>query len=240
MISLDMPISPGRLAERIFYFFYDNGLLAGRRYFIEAGAADGRDQSNTWALAQLGWRGLLIEASAAAAEICVQNRPESTVVHAALISQDYTEKTVELIHHPDHFLCNHIASTTTKENDYSFTASEPSPTRTLESILKEQIFEQIYFFSLDVEGYEFNVLDGLNLEWYRPIFLLVESAKLGALTEYLEKPGYELIASMTPHDHLFGRQSYRPAGLTWIVRSPQELPVAEEGSKGEVILDFLR
>jgi hypothetical protein len=46
--------------------------------------------------------------------------------------------------------------------------------RTLESVITESGFNQIDFLSLDVEGYEIEVLRGMNIERYRPNYMMIE------------------------------------------------------------------
>ena len=55
------------------------------RYFVEVGAADGIDLSNTYALeTHLGWRGLCLEASPSSLILLHANRPACTVVDAVV------------------------------------------------------------------------------------------------------------------------------------------------------------
>lgn len=55
------------------------------RYFVEVGAADGIDLSNTYALeTHLGWRGLCLEASPSSLALLRTNRPACTVVDAVV------------------------------------------------------------------------------------------------------------------------------------------------------------
>jgi len=55
------------------------------RYFVEVGAADGIDLSNTYALeTHLGWRGLCLEASPSSLVLLRTNRPACTVVDAVV------------------------------------------------------------------------------------------------------------------------------------------------------------
>ena len=51
---------------------------------------------------------------------------------------------------------------------------ENIPTKTLTSVLDEVSPPNIDFMSLDVEGYELKVLQGLNFEKYKPKLIVVE------------------------------------------------------------------
>src|SRR5919198_879458 len=70
-----------------------------RGIFVELGAFDGLNQSNTaWLEAKRGWRGILIEPIPEAYEQCVRNRPRATVVNCACVSDDYSDPTVEMVY----------------------------------------------------------------------------------------------------------------------------------------------
>jgi hypothetical protein len=60
----------------------------------------------------------------------------------------------------------------------------------------------IDFLSLDVEGFELNVLKGLDLRRYRPRFLLVE-ARFRAEIDLFLLPRYEVVAELSEHDVLY-------------------------------------
>ena len=52
-------------------------------YFIEVGAYDGVQLSNTYFLEQMGWHGLLIEPIESLCQQADQNRRRSKAIHAA-------------------------------------------------------------------------------------------------------------------------------------------------------------
>jgi FkbM family methyltransferase len=59
------------------------------------------------------------------------------------------------------------------------------PARTLTSILDECQVNEIDFFSLDVEGFELNVLKGLDFNKYRPKYMLIEARFKEEIEEYI-------------------------------------------------------
>jgi FkbM family methyltransferase len=187
-------------------------------FFIEAGANDGFTQSNTYRLERtLGWTGLLIEAIPELFERCRQERRASTVRHCALVADDYDDSTVEI-----HFanlmstisdarktpeaLASHIGEGL-RVQGLDATYSTKVPARTLTSVLDEVApGRAIDFFSLDVEGYELNVLRGLDFERYAPRYLLVEATYFEEVNSYLLKQ-YEPIDQLSHHDYLYHRRS---------------------------------
>lgn len=77
------------------------------------------------------------------------------------------------------------------------------PTITLTSILYEfPNLSKIDFLSLDVEGYELNVLKGLDLDKYMPTYILVEANFFDEVHNYLESR-YKIVDQFSPHDFLY-------------------------------------
>lgn len=164
-------------------------------FFIEAGANDGLSQSNTRYFEQYkGWKGLLIEAIPDLANKCKKNRPKSIVENYALVSNDYLLDNIEI-----HY-CNlmsviendvvninkHIQEGQKlfpKENTHPINV----PAITLDKLLEKHKIQTIDLLSLDVEGYEINVLKGLDLEKYRPKFLLIEVRDVEAIENLINK-----------------------------------------------------
>ena len=153
-------------------------------FFIEVGANDGYSESNTYYLERiLGWQGVLVEGIPELYERCRRQRRKAHVYNCALVEKDYAEPTVQM--HFAHLMsvvegsrqdseaeAKHISKgIRVYKLDESYIVKVPA--RTLESILDELPHPlKIDFFSLDVEGYELNVLKGLNLEKYRPKYIL--------------------------------------------------------------------
>ena len=64
----------------------------------------------------------------------------------------------------------------------------------------------IWAASLDVEGFELEVLKGLNLDRHRPQYILIETVDLEAVKTTLGTD-YEMQAQWSHHDYLFERKS---------------------------------
>jgi len=73
---------------------------------------------------------------------------------------------------------------------------------TLESILDSVNASTIDFLSLDTEGYEYDILCGLNLNKYRPKYMLIEvySSDYIKLTQFLKENNYNLVANITNYN----------------------------------------
>ncbi|MBC6478362.1 MAG: FkbM family methyltransferase [Hormoscilla sp. GM7CHS1pb] len=152
--------------------------LPNRGFFIEAGAYDGFNHSNTYYLERLkGWRGILIEPIPELYRECVRERPHSICLNYALVSDDYLEATIEMNFMDAMTIVAGARRDDTEELEilckkYKIDSYQVYvPTRTLTSILDEKNVKKIDLLSLDVESYELNVLKGLDFDKYRPKYV---------------------------------------------------------------------
>ena len=76
------------------------------------------------------------------------------------------------------------------------------PARTLTSVLDEAAAGRVDFLSLDVEGYELQALNGLDIERFRPRHILVE-ARFREEVERRLSPYYDALDELTHHDVLY-------------------------------------
>jgi FkbM family methyltransferase len=186
--------------------------------FIEAGANDGLSQSNTWHLEKrLGWSGLLVEPIPHVARLCRQFR-EAAVESCALgsVEQDGHDivlhfgslmtaaEGADVAHMDGGDVVSHAAAgaSWTGEKAYSFTA----PVRTISGLLDQHGITQVDLFSLDVEGFEIHVLNGVDFDRHRIDHLLIETSNLSAVCSTLGER-YEMIEQMSDHDYFFRRRS---------------------------------
>ena len=183
-------------------------------FFVEAGANDGVSQSNTAYFERYqDWRGILVEPIPQLAERCRVNRPKAIVEQCALVSSDSEEDTVEMTY------CNLMSLVSgargSKDADQAHldagrrflepdeeTCSVRVPARTLSSALTQHGVECIDLLSLDVEGFEADVLRGLDFGRYAPRHILVEVNDPASVEEVLGCR-YELVTQLSHHDRLY-------------------------------------
>lgn len=130
-------------------------------FFCEVGANDGRSFSNTYELANKGWKGLYIEPVEAYANNCREAHKDNNIAV---------------------FQCacsNHIGKLTLYEGDNIFSANESIvkgkpltvPCYTLDSLL----YEAPDLLVIDVEFHEKEVLEGFSLERWSPKMVIIEA-----------------------------------------------------------------
>lgn len=158
--------SYGDLVAKIRKYCPDPGV------FVEAGAVDGFFESNTYELERFhGWRGLLVEPVPEMCARIASTRPRAIAVNCALVSDPAARPFVE------------VAAAHAFSRVIDGAAPDPEapagplvrvPTRSLSALLDEHGLGRIDLLSLDVEGYEIEVLRGLDLTRHKPRFMVVE------------------------------------------------------------------
>ena len=184
-------------------------------FFIEAGANNGFSQSNTYYLEQLrGWRGILVEGIPELYEQCVLERPRSQVFNCALVDNEFTDRITMKYANLMSIVEGALKSKDADREHISIgqkvqqnleTYEIQVPARTLTSILDECKVEEIDLFSLDVEGFELNVLKGLDFNKYRPNYMLIEARFKEEIDEYISDL-YIQVDRFSYHDFLYQRR----------------------------------
>lgn len=175
-----------------------------RGTFVELGAFDGLNQSNTaWLEANRGWRGILVEAIPEAYEQCVRNRPLATVVNCACVSDDYSAPTVEMVYAGLMSIVRGARSSDEADEAWVSLGEELQQlerytcevrARTLSAVLDEHRLGCVDLLSVDVEGYEADVLRGFDLGRFAPRHIVVEESRGGEVDRYLTARGYRRVA----------------------------------------------
>lgn len=174
------------------YLNYRNG------FYIECGAFDGVNQSNTWFFEKvLNWHGILIEPNPKYFKKLLKYRSKRNFFFNEIITSENNCDELLLI----------------DNNFYSKITSQKTMSKNLISIRKNTLFQilkskdllsqQIDFFSLDVEGYEFEVIKGLGISIQNVKLFVIETDNFEKINEYLKTKRFKYMEKLSEHDYLF-------------------------------------
>ena len=165
--------------------------FGGRKgYFVEVGANDPRERSQTWHLEQAGWTGVLVEPQPDLAAALKRAR-SGKVFEAACSTPENSGRMLPL----------HVAGPLSSLDRHTMApGASPEkviavPVRTLDSILEEAGTPGSFdFLSIDVEGHEIEVLRGFDIVRWQPQLILIED-HVSDLSKhrYLGRAGYRII-----------------------------------------------
>lgn len=180
--------------------------------FVEAGGFDGQNYSNTYQLAELGWRGLVIEPNKEAYEANKALRKKRghkvTVLNYAVSDYNgtatlYVGSTLSTISKNMRDVYNTIAWAGT--SGLSNGVEQQCKVATLDKLLrKTRWWKEFDLLSLDVEGSELAALMGFPIGFWAPTMCLIEThamaeepelkAMAAGVHEYMDFWGYRLVS----------------------------------------------
>lgn len=176
-----------------------------RGFYVDVGTADGRAASNTFHLEKMqGWHGVLVEPIM---HLYFQTRKirdleKNHIFNCACVDFDYKESLIEFYYSG----LMTIATSGTSKNDARKWAESGarflgagediqktwSLARTLDSILVESNApNNIDFLTIDVEGFEYQVLKGIDFERFTFDYLLIETVENSPSCNLLNDLGYK-------------------------------------------------
>ena len=185
--------------------------------FIEVGGNDGKTQSNTYFLEKIkNWDGILVEGIPELYEKCKKERKKSSVYNYALVGKDFDDDYIEMEYAN---LMSIVSKTTLNKREQikkglecqnikeSYTVKVP--TITLQELLDKEKIKKIDLFSLDVEGFELEVLKGVDFDKMEINYILIEIQQENYKKEIERYLGekYSLIEKLTVHDYLYKKNN---------------------------------
>lgn len=198
IVRLQVYYSFSEFAEDLIITYFSPG-VKGR--YVDVGCNEPLKFSNTFSLYLNGWRGINIDANRQLIEKCKRMRKKDISICAA-VSDSERETTF--------YRAKNSLISTIDENYYSdggewwdtnLETKETVITQRLTTILDEYWVagESIDLLSVDVEGHDLNVLQGLDFSKYRPRIIAVECRGMENINEnkihqFLLSKAYEIKA----------------------------------------------
>lgn len=176
--------------------------------FVEIGAFNGYNWSNTWPLAEAGWRGLMVEPNPEFFEQCVETHLDHDgVVVVQCCIGSHSAKDVKL------YLGGSISTIVPKRVDIYSEIEWSSHIgmstdnfilcnmKTLDELLDEASWPQGFeLLVIDVEGAEPDVMAGFDLGYWHPSMVIIELNETA--------PDERLSANAAPIGELFAGHGY--------------------------------
>jgi FkbM family methyltransferase len=172
--------------------------------FVDVGAYDGYSFSNTWGLAQAGWRGILYEPVPVIYQACAnlyKDNPKVICVNKAVGL--YDTKAFIWLHGAVSSMDTFTVSQGRPDTIYDQDEYIEVPMVALDyDLLSHGLPEPINIdvMSIDVEGYELEVLGGFTLSVWEPKMVIIEAHELNiwptlarhapAINDVFQKAGY--------------------------------------------------
>ena len=142
-------------------------------FYVDVGAQDPVIDSVSLAFYEHGWRGVHIEPTLHYADKLRQQRPDETVVQAAVGA---TAGTITFFEIADTGLSTGDAEIAKRHGEQGFAVRETTvPCLTLTQALEPYLHRQIHWMKIDTEGFERQIVQGWDGEKIRPWVVVVES-----------------------------------------------------------------
>jgi FkbM family methyltransferase len=160
------------MLQRVF-----SDVAAGR--FLDVGASTPITDSNTYALYRKGWRGVAIE-PLPFQEMWARDRPLDVLLSAAAGAQP-GRLTLQVFDEANQISSgNQQAVDLWRQHGYQPSRSIDVPVLTLDDVIETHLAGQpLHLVSIDVEGMEAAVLQGLDLRRHRPWVIVLEAVHPG-------------------------------------------------------------
>ena len=195
------------LKHRIFYSNWGLDILADHFFqkkkfgvYIDIGCHHPFSNNNTYRLYKRGWTGINIDLDFNSIDLFNFFRKKDFNINTAISSKN-EETDLYFFHNRS------AVNTLSKDSGVKAKKIKKIKTQTLNDIIENSPFKdtQINYVSIDVEGHELNVLNGFDINKYKPELIIIEFIDINIKEYYLNKIdniiSSEIYNFMTNHDY---------------------------------------
>ncbi|MEM6517336.1 MAG: FkbM family methyltransferase [Bacteroidota bacterium] len=219
--------------------------LLGRKkqgLVVEVGAFDGKHLSNSLSLEQIGWKSLNIEPNPRIFDYLKKNRPNSININMAIVG-DEDVKEIDFFSEEIGVLSGCAYDEEDVKLRYKnrgLTYKEPKKisvkATTLNRLFKESDMRHIDALSIDVEGFEMEVLNGLDLDEFKVELFIIEanadSDKKQILDYFKNREEYMYVGSNRQNLFIILKDSLKKTNVRHLelkkyIKAKQEHPISD-------------
>jgi FkbM family methyltransferase len=217
IISIYLNLIHKKIISKKYFYSYGgidsvvNNIFRNQKngFYVDVGAQHPIKNNNTYLLHKKGWEGVNIDLDQKNINLFNVSRKNDCNICAAISS---LEKDANLYYYHEGSPINTLSKEIADRQKAIIKETRTIKTKTLTSILENSKFKnkEIDFLSIDVEGVELEVLQGLNLNIYKPKIIVVELLDLDSkkleiknlninnvinseIYKYIEKNNYTMI-----------------------------------------------
>tara|TARA_B110000971_G_C19938882_1_gene467763 strand:+ start:451 stop:1167 length:717 start_codon:yes stop_codon:yes gene_type:complete len=217
IISIYLNLIHKKIISKKYFYSYGgidsvvNNIFKNQKngFYVDVGAQHPIKNNNTYLLHKKGWEGVNIDLDQKNINLFNVSRKKDCNICAAISS---LEKDANLYYYHEGSPINTLSREIADRQKAIIKETRAIRTKTLTSILENSKFKnkEIDFLSIDVEGVELEVLQGLNLNIYKPKIIVVELLDLDSkkleiknlninnvinseIYKYIEKNNYTMI-----------------------------------------------
>ena len=217
LISIYLNLIHKKIISKQYFYSYGgidsvvNDIFKNQKngFYVDVGAQHPIKNNNTYLLHKKGWEGINIDLDQKNINLFNVSRKNDCNICAAISS---LEKDANLYYYHEGSPINTLSREVADRQKAIIKETRAIRTKTLTSILENSKFKnkEIDFLSIDVEGVELEVLQGLNLNIYKPKIIVVELLDLDSkkleiknlninnvinseIYKYIEKNNYTMI-----------------------------------------------
>lgn len=185
IVNLGCDCPPSKFESGSYYSqFYEDYILAyvfqdyKTGFYVDVGANDPNQDSVTEYFYNRGWRGVNIEPIPEEFKKIVQARPRDSNYNVGISNAEATLTFYQAPGGRDELSTFDKANADNLKKKFGIVFKELSvPVTTLDIILQKAKLPEINFISIDVEGFEKQVIESINFSRYKPSVLCIEATE---------------------------------------------------------------